>query len=189
MDGQLFIVMRLFTGISIAAETLASLERLLAELRPLAQLKWSPVENLHITTKFIGEWPEARLGELENALGDICPAGSFEIKIAGLDYYPNAGRPRVLFSGVAAEPGLIRVAEAINEALAAIGCPREDRAYSPHLTLARIKNENIDKLRERITHMSNIEFGSFEVREFQLYLSKTSPRGAVYNKLRTWPVC
>lgn len=188
MDGRLFIAMRLFTGISIAAETLASLERLMAGLRPLARLKWSPVENLHVTTRFIGEWPEVRLGELESALGEIRPAGSFEIKIAGLDYYPNAGRPRVLFAGVSAEPGLIHLSEAINEALAAIGWPREDRAYSPHLTLARIKNENIDKLRERIKHMSNIELGSFEVREFHLYLSKTSPRGSVYNALRTWPV-
>ncbi len=115
--------------------------------------------------------------------------GSFEIEIAGLDYYPNAGRPRVLFAGVSPEPGLIRLAEAINEALAAIGCPREDRAYSPHLTLARIKNENIDKLRERIIHMPNIEFGSFEVREFHLYLSKTSSHGSMYSKLRTYATC
>jgi len=180
---------RLFTGISIDSGTLNNLDRLLNELRPLAQVKWSPVENLHITTRFIGEWPEARLGELEAALSAIQAVGPFEIKISGLDYYPDGARPRVLFAGVAAAPELSRLAEATSEVLAAIGLAREERDYSPHLTLARIRNENIHKLRERIKNMSITEFGKFEVREFHLYLSKTSPHGSVYSKLRTYPTC
>jgi 2'-5' RNA ligase len=185
---------RLFTGISIDSGTLTNLEKLLDELRPLAQVKWSPVENLHITIRFIGEWPEARLGELEAALAGIDPAKSFEIKIGGLDYYPDGARPRALFAGITAPPKLNRLAEATSEALATIGLAREERdysphVYSPHLTLARIRNENIHKLRERIKNMSNTEFGKFEVREFHLYLSKASPHGSVYSKLRTYPIC
>jgi 2'-5' RNA ligase len=53
--------MRLFTAIDLPAEVLDPLREFLARLRPLAKLHWSPVENLHITTKFIGEWPEARI--------------------------------------------------------------------------------------------------------------------------------
>jgi len=191
MDGRFNLLnpMRLFTGLSIAFATLDNLERLLAELRPLAALKWSPVGNLHITTRFIGEWPETRLAELEEALSRVPPVGSFEIKIAALDYYPDSGRPRVLFAGISRAPALIRLAASIDEALAAIGCARDDRPYSPHLTLARIKNENIDKLRERLSNMSKIEFGNFEVTEFHLYLSKTSPNGSVYSKLRTYSTC
>jgi 2'-5' RNA ligase len=189
MDGQLFLSMRLFTGISIASATLENLAELLAELHPLAPVKWSPVENLHITTRFIGEWPETRLAELEQTLGRIEPVGAIDIRIAALDYYPNAGRPRVLFAGVSAGVPLIRLAESIDEALGAVGIKREDRAYSPHLTLARIRNENIHKLRERITNMPNIEFGSFEVTEFHLYLSKTSPHRSFYSKLRTYTTC
>jgi len=193
MDGQSFLSMRLFTGLSIASATLDSLAGLLAELRPLAPVKWSPVANLHITTKFIGEWPEARIAELGEVLDKIPRVGAIEIRIAGLDYFPNAAKPRVLFAGVSGGSPLIRLAESIDEALGAIGLKREDRPYSPHLTLARIRNENIHKLRERITNMSKIGFGSFEVTEFHLYLSKTSPsqsaQSSVYSKLRTYPTC
>jgi 2'-5' RNA ligase len=180
---------RLFAGISIESETLRNLESLLDEVRRLAQLKWSPPENLHITTRFIGEWPEARLGELEEALGRAAGMGAFEVTIGGLDYYPDSGRPRVLFAPVSAASALNELADATSTALAAIGLPREERAYSPHLTLARIRNENIHKLRERIKNMSTTEFGKFEVREFHLYLSKRSSQGSVYSKLRTYPTC
>ena len=59
--------MRLFTGIAIATDVLTHLERLINDWNALVQLKWSPLENLHITTKFIGEWPEPRLNELKPA--------------------------------------------------------------------------------------------------------------------------
>ena len=60
--------MRLFTGIDLPAEVAASLEKLLARLMPLASIRWSPVENFHITTKFIGEWPESKVDELKMTL-------------------------------------------------------------------------------------------------------------------------
>ena len=63
--------MRLFTGIAIAPRVLDNLARVLQELRPLAPLKWSPAENLHITSKFIGAWPEERLAELQAALEEM----------------------------------------------------------------------------------------------------------------------
>src|SRR5713101_8443752 len=63
--------MRLFTAIDIPEEVRAALRSLLARLRPLANLRWSPVENMHITIKFIGEWPEARLGEIQEALRKV----------------------------------------------------------------------------------------------------------------------
>jgi 2'-5' RNA ligase len=175
---------RLFTGISIEGGTLRNLENLLAQLRPLASLRWSPPENLHITAKFIGEWPEARLAELEEALAHVPKVGPVAIRIAGLGYYRSA-----FYAGVAAEPALLTLATAIDDALEQIGCPREARPYSPHLTLARIKNENIHQLRERTTTMSDTEFGSFKARSFHLYLSRTGPKGSVYSMLRTYPTC
>lgn len=185
MDGRV----RLFTGISIASGALHNIERLLAELRPLARVKWSPVENLHITTRFIGEWPEARVEELQEALAGIAPVGPIAIQISGLGFYPEARRPRVCFAGVHADPALPRLAEAISDALATLGLARDDRPYSPHLTLARIKNENMHELIERTTTMSNIQFGSFEAREFHLYLSKATAGGSVYSRLRTYSTC
>ena len=63
--------MRLFTGIDLPEDVRERLERLLMHLRPCAHLKWSPVYNLHVTLKFIGEWPEEKLPQLETALRSI----------------------------------------------------------------------------------------------------------------------
>ena len=69
--------MRLFTGLDLPEDLVGNLERLLGELRPAARIGWSAPANLHITTKFIGEWPDGRLEELKHALAAVeAPAGS-----------------------------------------------------------------------------------------------------------------
>lgn len=183
--------MRLFTGIAIASDVLEHLARMLKELRPLAQANWSPVENLHITAKFIGEWPEARLPELEAALERMQPVNAFAVTIAGFGYFPNPHHPHTFFAGVKAGPELAALAKRIDEALAPLGIKREDRPYSPHLTLARMKHGNAGKLREHIAALSmtstnHLDFGTFDASEFHLYLSRTEPSGPVYTRLATY---
>jgi 2'-5' RNA ligase len=178
--------MRLFTGISLAPRVLDNLAGALRQLRPLAPLNWSPGENLHITSKFIGEWPEERLTELEKALEAVNPPGTFEVTIARFGYFPNPHNPRTVFAGVQAGPALAGLASMIEEALVPLGVARENRPYSPHLTLARIKQENIRELREHIAKMTNFDFGTFQVSEFQLYLSKMGPKGSIYTPLATY---
>ncbi|HVW86940.1 MAG TPA: RNA 2',3'-cyclic phosphodiesterase [Bryobacteraceae bacterium] len=180
--------MRLFTGISIDPQVLNALKRALAELRPTARLKWSPVENLHITTKFIGEWPEARLPELETALARVEGPGDIRIDISRFGFYPNPHRPRVFFAGVHGGEELPDLARRIDDAVAALGVAREDRAYSPHLTLARIKTEDIRGLREHIASMTNFNFGSFTAIDFHLYLSTPGKEGSVYTTLASYPL-
>ena len=180
--------MRLFTGIAIAPDVLDKLARVLMELRPLAQANWSPVENLHITSKFIGEWPEARLRELEGALKHMETVNRFEISIARFGYFPNPHHPHTLFAGIKAGPELAGLAKRIDDALEPTGVKREDRPYSPHLTLARIKHGNIKPLRDHIANMTDFDFGKFEVSEFHLYLSKPGPRGSVYTRLAAYPL-
>ena len=98
--------MRLFTAIDLPAEMLLRLERLLSALRPEALIKWSPLDNLHITTKFIGEWPERRLEELDKALAGLIPREQFDIELRDLGWFPNERSPRVLWAGVHAGPAL-----------------------------------------------------------------------------------
>lgn len=179
--------MRLFTGIAIAPRVLDNLARVLKELRPLAALNWSPPENLHITAKFIGAWPEERLTELEDTLGEIA-FNVFDISIARFGYFPNPHNPRTLFAGVQGGPALAQLASGIEDALAPLGVAKEDRPYSPHLTLARIRHENIRALREHIANMTNFDFGQFQATEFHLYSSKTSPNGSVYTPLAAYPL-
>jgi 2'-5' RNA ligase len=179
--------MRLFTGIAIAPHVLDNLARALKELRPLAALNWSPLENLHITSKFIGAWPEERLKELENVLAQIV-FPPFEIAISRFGYFPNPHHPHTLFAGVQGGPALASLASGIENSLVQLGVAREDRPYSPHLTLARVRRENIRELRQHIAKMTNFDFGKFEATDFHLFLSKTGPNGSVYTSLATYPL-
>jgi 2'-5' RNA ligase len=180
--------LRLFTGIAIEPAVLDRIADAVAKLRPQAKIKWSPVENLHITTKFVGTWPEERLPELQSALAAVERRGPFAIRVARFGYYPNPHRPRVFFAGVNGGDALAGLASRIDEALSVIGCAREEKPYSPHLTLARIKDEDIRALREQIASMTDFEFGTFTAREFHLYLSKPGAHGSVYTVLSSYPL-
>ncbi len=147
-----------------------------------------PLENLHITSKFIGEWPEARLNEVAHALENLRFTGRFELTVAGFGYFPNPHNPKTLYAGVQAGPALAQLAGTIDEALRPLGVARENRPYSPHLTHSRIRNEDTRKLRDHIAHMTNSDFGKFQVSEFHLYLSKTTANGSIYIILATYPL-
>jgi 2'-5' RNA ligase len=187
--------MRLFTGLDLPPNIEGAIERLLAVLRPAApELTWSPLANLHITTKFIGEWPEARLGELSDALRVVAKpdGGAPAIRVSGLGWFPDAQAPRALFAAVNSSPALPALASQIQDALAAIGVAREDREYRPHVTLARVPRKTsgsaLDSLRRAAAEAGSLDFGSFEARAFHLYSSRTEPAGSIYTKLAEFPL-
>jgi len=180
--------MRLFAGLDLPADTVHRLEELLDRLRPLARIHWSPPANLHITTKFIGEWPEARIDELKAALADVEPRVPVAIHVRRLGFFPNPHAPRVFWCGIEA-PGLAALAVATDHATAALGIPAETRPFSPHLTLSRIKDRtDLQPLREAIAGLPSLDFGSFEAGSFFLYRSTVRPAGSVYTKLAEFPL-
>jgi RNA 2',3'-cyclic 3'-phosphodiesterase len=180
--------MRLFVGLDLPAELVRSLDGLLAELRPTARIQWSPPANLHITTKFIGAWPEARLPELTEALAAIPGRPPIPVHIRRVGFFPNPHAPRVFWCGIEA-PGLAELAAATDGATATLGIESEKRAFSPHLTLARIKERvDLQPLREKVVALPSLDFGMFEARSFFLYLSKPGPKGSVYTKLSEFPL-
>jgi 2'-5' RNA ligase len=155
----------------------------------LAKISWSPIDNLHITTKFIGEWPEARLEELKEALGAVPATGAIGIAIRDIGWFPDERRPRVLWAGVQADETLAKLAHATDQAVAALGVPMEKRPYSPHLTLARIrepifsKSGTLDSLRAEIAKVDT-DFGAFRAGQHTLYLSA----GGRYTPLASFPL-
>jgi 2'-5' RNA ligase len=169
--------MRLFVGIDIPEDIASKLGALIEELSPAAKLRWSPPSNFHITTKFVGEWPEERLEEIKSALATV-PVG----------WFPNPHHPKIFWAALQAGQELRDLAAATEEALAALGIEKEKRAYSPHLTLARIDEPtDLGELRRRIAgRPGSDEFGEFEATAFHLYLSHPGPRGSVYTKLSTY---
>jgi 2'-5' RNA ligase len=179
--------MRLFTAIDFPNEIMLRLDRLLAVLRPEALLKWSPIDNLHITTKFIGEWPEAKLAELVTALKDIDRRSPFQAELKHLTWLPNEKWPRALTLGVESGDGLLRLARETEERLFTLGIRKEDRAYHPHLTLARVKNPvPLRGLHEKIDELEPTSLGSFTVESFSLYRSDPGTQASIYRKLHSY---
>jgi 2'-5' RNA ligase len=179
--------MRLFTAIDLPPETRLRLERLLSALRPEALIKWSPLDNLHITTKFIGEWPESRLEELHQALAGLTPREPFEIAVRELGWFPNERSPRVLWAGVHAGDSLQELAKETETRLKPLGIQAEERPLAPHLTLARIKGPvPLARLRQRVANLNPADFGSFPVRHFSLFRSDPGSNASIYRKLRDY---
>lgn len=181
--------MRLFTGIPLPADVVRNLDELIRRLKPLARIKWSPVANLHITTKFIGEWPADRLDELKSALGELAPPGEIRIAVRGLGWFPNERSPRVFWAGVEDSGGLGALARDTEARLERLGIARENRRYSPHLTLARIKEPvRLQALAREIEALPATEFGEFTAAAFHLYQSELRPGGSVYTSLAEFPL-
>jgi 2'-5' RNA ligase len=174
--------MRLFTAIDLPEEMLEKLREFVGRLRPLAKLHWSPIENLHITTKFIGEWPEARMEQMIAALRGVPVTGPITISVRGLGWFPNARDPHTFWAGVDGGESLKALAGSTEQAVAALGVPAETRAFSPHLTLARLKKKV--PLDEAIREAGDADFGAFQAISFFLYLSANGK----YSKLAEFPL-
>lgn len=178
--------MRLFVALDLPEEIKEHLAALIERLRPAARLRWSPACNLHITTKFIGEWRQERLAELSDALS-LVRGAPITICVRGLGWFPNPHHPRVFWAGVHAPAELAELAQATDKALAKLGVRKEDRPFAPHLTLARIPEEaGLAELRRRIAGLESDEFGEFVARDFHLYESRRTPEGSVYLKLASF---
>jgi RNA 2',3'-cyclic 3'-phosphodiesterase len=179
--------MRLFTAIDLPSDALVRLERLLTLLRPEALIKWSPLDNLHITTKFIGEWPEVRLLELDEVLSSILPREPFEVQIKDLGWFPNERSPRVLWAGIHGSEPLDRLARETETCVESLGIKKEERGFTPHLTLARIKNPvPLRRLRQKVDELQPADLGTFQVSTFALYRSDPGSNSSIYRRLRSY---
>ena len=181
--------MRLFIGLDPREDVRERLERLLVQLRVCAHLKWSPVYNLHVTLKFIGEWPENKLPQLEAALRSISPREPIPADVKGLGWFPNPHHPRVFWVALHAGDTLAGLAKDIDAALAPLGIAKEDRPFNAHLTLARIKEPApLEELRNAIAQLASVDYGSFLVDRFYLYRSEPGSAGSIYTKLSEYPL-
>jgi 2'-5' RNA ligase len=186
--------MRLFVALEIPAAVRDNLAAQVQELRELSanvadkRPRWVRRENLHVTLKFIGEVSPAKLEGIRGALSVVRSASPVEIKFRGLGFFPNEQHPRVLWAGPDASANLPSLAGDIDGALETQGIARERRAFTPHLTLARIEPPGLhEKLRAAIQKDGARDFGSFQARDFHLIESKLKPSGAEYTTLASYP--
>jgi 2'-5' RNA ligase len=181
--------MRLFVAIGIPAETRAAVGRLVAQLAPLCRgAKWVRADGMHLTLKFIGEQPEDKVALIEGQLRAVRSPAPVELRFAGTGFFPNARSPRVFWAGIEASPNLTELAVDIERRLEPLGIPREQRAFKPHLTLARFNSTaGLPQLREALEKLGPLDFGAATAGEFHLYRSQLQRGGAIYTKLATFP--
>jgi 2'-5' RNA ligase len=179
--------MRLFTALDLSPEVLLRMERLISGLRPEALINWSPLDNLHVTVKFIGEWPEARLDELDRQLGTLGRREPFGMEIRDLGWFPGKGAPRVLWAGVHGGSALAQLARDTEDRLEPLGIAKEQRPFSPHLTLARIKHPApLGRLRKQVQDRQTAVFGAVPVSQFTLFRSEPGSNASIYHRLREY---
>ncbi len=201
--------MRVFVGLDIDAEIRGRIAEFVREVRGSApDVRWVEPESLHVTLKFIGEKPEAAVAEVEKALALIA-AEQFGISFRGSGFFPTEKAARVFWVGIEADAKLAELAGKVEGALTGIGIPKEERGFSPHLTLARGGarigsgsgapgrrtgdriNQRFARLQQRLAGRLSegpagralLEFGTMTAREFFLYRSELSAKGSRYTKI------
>jgi 2'-5' RNA ligase len=189
--------MRLFIALDIDDAIRERIARFVEGVQGFApDARWVKPESMHITLKFIGEQPEPAVEPIKLALRTV-NASTTEIQFRGYGFFPTAKSARVFWVGMEAGPPLSALASAIDEKMAVLGIPKEDRAYSPHLTLARGSGGSgsprwrrgdgpsraFERLQEKLASLPSPEFGTMTPREFFLYQSQLSPKGSKYTKL------
>ena len=186
--------MRLFVALEIPAAVRENLATLVKELSALSSQvpgkrpHWVRPENLHVTLKFIGEVANAKLEGIRGALSEVRSSAPVEMDFRGLGFFPNDKHPRVLWAGLNASTNLAAVVANIDRALETQGFALEQRAFAPHLTLARFEPSGMhEKLRAAIRKSAELEFGSCQASEFRLIESKLKPSGAEYTALASFP--
>ena len=180
--------MRLFVAMDIPEDVRSSLAALTAKLRPACRnARWVRIEGLHLTLKFIGETPAEKTEMTKAALASIPPRAPIPITFRGLGFFPDDRRPRVLWAGTKAGPELAALAGAIETALEPLGIPREQREFSPHLTLARLESPRVlEAFQDSVRNVGRLAFGRTIAEEFHLYQSVLKPGGAEYTRLATF---
>ena len=180
--------MRLFVALEVPAavrENLASLLQMLRAVSP--QTRWVRPENLHVTLKFIGEVPQTKLAGIRDALSGVRSKQLVTLDFRGLGFFPNEKHPRVFWAGIVASPNLKTLAADIDGATEKLGIPREQRPFSPHLTLARFEPPRLpEKLRAAIQENAERDFGSLHSGKFHLIESKLKPSGAEYTTVESF---
>lgn len=188
--------MRLFVALDIEDAIRARITTFMDGVSGFApDARWVKAESLHVTLKFIGEWERDRLPQLEATLQAV-QSGPTVLAFRGHGFFPTARAARVFWIGIEADANLAELARRVDEACASLGMAREERTFSPHLTLARGKsgapgrrrddrpNRKFERLQQKLASWVAPDFGTMTAREFFLYESKLSPAGSHYSKLK-----
>jgi 2'-5' RNA ligase len=178
--------LRTFIALDMPPEIKTALEQYLQPLKSLrGRVSWVKRENLHLTLKFLGDTPANRVNEIAAALQEVAAtATSFTAEIFDCGVFPNEKAPRILWVGINDESGtLLRLAKAIDERLHRFGFSKEKRAFTPHLTIGRVKDPRIPEI---VRALKEKPFATMpaQFNEIIYMQSELNPAGSIYTPLR-----
>jgi 2'-5' RNA ligase len=189
--------MRLFVALDIDDAIRERIVRFVDGVQPFApDARWVKPESMHVTLKFIGEQPDDTVVAIKQVLAQVA-ASTIRVDFRGDGFFPTPKSARVFWVGMESGPELTALASAVDLNLSVLGIAKEDRPFSPHLTLARSSggsgsprrnkrdrpNRVFQILQNKLAILPVPEFGTMTSREFFLYQSQLSPKGSKYTKL------
>lgn len=179
---------RVFCAVELPDEVRKQLQNHVRQLRDAVAdvaASWTRVDNIHLTLKFFGNVDVNRIPVISDAASRaVKEFSAFEIEVGKTGVFPKASRPQVLWIGVSDPSGkLSQLQQALENEFAAEGFEKEDRAYKPHLTIARLRKP--DGARRLADAHLGMEFKpvQIEVKEVVVFRSELSPKGSKYTAL------
>jgi 2'-5' RNA ligase len=190
--------MRIFVALDIDDAIRERISRFMEGLHGFApDARWVRPESLHVTLKFVGEKPPEFVEKIKRALSSV-QANSTDITFRGYGFFPGPKAPRVFWIGIESGPQLASLASAVDDTLVTLGIPKEEHAFSPHLTLARAGGRSarekghapnvFQHLQEKLAVLTIPDFGTIKPRESFLYQSQPQRGGSRYSKIATFPL-
>jgi 2'-5' RNA ligase len=180
--------LRTFIGVDIGKairDRVVALQENLA--RVAAEVKWVEPENLHVTLLFLGEVDDREVPAVCRVVAEqVQQHSAFSMSIEKVGCFPNPRRPRVLWVGVGeGTQELCAVHDDLEPPLLDLGCyRREERHYTPHITLGRVRGERPPSgLADALSRNAGWQGGQIHVREIQVMSSELTPQGPIYTVL------
>lgn len=188
-------LLRAFIALEIPASIQESIQQQTAGLRKVANslVRWVPAENLHLTLKFLGDVSSTSLQFVTQMLSrEASQYPGFSMQVGGLGAFPSARRARVLWIGIRAPETLSALQRSLDSAAARLGYPPEDRPFSPHLTIGRVKQTatptDLQRIQAALEAAAIGPLGKADVSAVHLIKSDLKPTGSVYTRLFSAPL-
>uniref|UniRef100_C6E7Z2 RNA 2',3'-cyclic phosphodiesterase n=1 Tax=Geobacter sp. (strain M21) TaxID=443144 RepID=C6E7Z2_GEOSM len=169
---------RLFVAIDLPEEIKASLSQLSCAV-PGA--RWVDPSQIHLTLRFIGDVDPQTVSRIKKVLS-VVQFAPFPLSVAGVGHFPPRGFPRVLWVGVEPRPELMALQQRIESALQRAGVSPEERPFSPHITLARLKETPPAAVAALESSHRGLAYPPFPATQYVLYSSVLTPKGAIHRK-------
>jgi 2''-5'' RNA ligase len=189
-------LLRAFIAIELPQHLQDAIEKQTARLRQTLGdqiIRWVPSQNMHLTLKFLGDIATSHVDFLKQLIAhEAASHQQFDLQIGGLGSYPTSRRPRVVWAGLHAPADLTSLHKSIETGASRLGYEKEEHAFSPHLTLGRVRqNINPAELQKIRTALDTIQLGNIgtaRVDSIHLIKSELHPSGSIYTKLFSAPL-